>query len=132
MGGHPYQYVVDYQEDVQAALDQLRADVFRRGEYYGADRGAKTPEGALKAAGETGTRSILDILHVQDEPDYCCAAPLTSEELTRYFGTDPPTVAMVEGCDEFWQDLERGKARYVVIREGIAPRKIFFAGYSFD
>jgi hypothetical protein len=132
MGGHPYQYVVDYQEDLQEALSQLRADVFRKGEYHGADRGAKTPKEALKAAGETGTRSILDILRVQKKPDYCCAAPLTPEELRRYFGAEAPTVAMVEQCDEFWEDLERGKARIVLIRENGVPTKIVFAGYSFD
>jgi hypothetical protein len=132
MGSEPYQYVVPFQEDVQAALDELRAEVFRSGNYHGAGRGAKTPEEALEAADEAGTRSILDIARVQKEPRFCCAAPLTLEELMRYFGTENPTVAMVERCDAFWENLERGKARYVVIREDGVPSKIVFAGYSFD
>ena len=35
MGGWPYQYVVPFPDDVQAALDALRADVFAHGDYYG-------------------------------------------------------------------------------------------------
>ena len=131
MGGHPYQYVVDYDDDLQAALDRLRKEVFRKGDYYGADKRPATPEDALELANATGTRSILDILKVQDEPDYCVAAPLSSEDLTRYFGTDRPSPEAVEASDEFWEDLERGKARYVVVYEG-DQRKVFFAGYSFD
>jgi len=131
MGGHPYQYVVEYDDDLQAALDRLRQDVFARGEYHGAERRAKTPEQALELAEETGTRSILDILKVQEEPDYCCVAPLAPDELARYFGTERPSPAAVEACDEFWEDLERGKARCVVVYDG-DERKLFFAGYSFD
>ena len=131
MGGSPYQYVVEYDDDLQAALDRLRREVFRKGEYYGADRGPETPEQALELAEETGTRSILDILRVQADPVHCCAAPLTPEELTRYFGTDRPSAQAVEASDEFWEDLERGKARCLVVYDG-DRRKIFFAGYSFD
>jgi hypothetical protein len=131
MGGHPYRYVVDYDQDLQAALDRLRAEVFRRGEYYGADPKHKNPEAALKASGETGTRSILDITQVQAKPDYCRAAPLTREELIRYFGTEEPTLATVEDCEGFWEDLERGMARCVVVADGDA-KKVLFAGYSFD
>ncbi|MDH4338684.1 MAG: hypothetical protein OEX18_15580 [Candidatus Krumholzibacteria bacterium] len=131
MGAHPYQYVVEYDEDVQAALDRLRADVFRNGRFFGAERNPRTPEQAVKQTGETGTRSILDIVKIRDKPDYCCAAGLTPSEVKRYFGTDRPTVATVEASDKFWEDLERGKARFVVVYEG-EEKKIFFAGYSFD
>ena len=132
MGGHPYQYVVDYSEDIPSALDTLRRQVFERGEFHGSGRGAKTPEEALELAGETGTRSILDIMTIQDEPDLCCAAPLTPGEMTRFFGTVQPSVRMVEESDDFWDHLERGMARYVVIYENGKPTKLFFAGYSFD
>jgi hypothetical protein len=44
MGAEPYRYVVDYQEDVQRALDALRLDVFRKGEYEGAGNGAENPD----------------------------------------------------------------------------------------
>ncbi len=131
MGGHPYQYVVDYDPDTQAALERLRGDVFRQGKYYGADQKPATPQDAVKLAGETGTRSILDITKVKSRPDYCCVAPLTQQELTRYFGTITPTVGQVEESDEFWEDLERGKARCLEVLDN-SVRKLFFAGYSFD
>ena len=131
MGGHPYRYVVDFDQDLQAALDRLRADVFRRGDYFGADPRHKSPEAAVKASGDSGTRSILDITKVQAKPDYCRAAPLTREELLRYFATAEPTLAAVEDCEVFWMDLERGMARCVVVTDGPA-RKLLFAGYSFD
>lgn len=132
MGAHPYQYVVDYREDAQAALDKLREEVFRSGQYQGANLGAKSPEEALEIAGEDGTRSILDIKRVTESPEYFCAAPVIGSELIRYFGTDKPTLAMVENCEAFWMDIERGMARYVVCHEAGLPRKILFAGYSFD
>lgn len=131
MGGHPYQYVVEYEPDIQAVLERLRADVFREGKYFGSDRKPASPQVAVKQAGDTGTRSILDITKVTSRPDYCCVAPLTPAELTRYFGTELPTVAQVEESDEFWEELERGQARCVVaLADGV--RKLVFAGYSFD
>ena len=131
MGGHPYDYVVDYDENLQAALDRIRADVFERGQYYGADRRPKSPEAAVKASGETGTRSILDITRVQAKPDFCRAAALTREEMLRYFGTETPTLELVRDTEAFWMDLERGMARCVVVVEG-GMKKLLFAGYSFD
>ena len=82
--------------------------------------------------GADGTRSILDISRVSDDPDYFCAAPLSHEELERYFGTQKPTEDMVRESDDLWEDLERGQARYVILYEGDDPNGIFFAGYSFD
>src|SRR5262245_21952201 len=132
MGGWPYQYVVPYRDDVQAALDALRADVFARGAYYGADARPRTIREAVARSGESGTRSILDIDRVSRSPGSCRAAPLTPAEVERYFGRVPPTVATVEGCDALWEDLERGQARYVIAYEGGAPAHLVFVGYSFD
>ena len=132
MGAHPYHYLVDYDENVRAALERLRREVFERGAYHGAQKRPRTPEQALELAWETGTRSILDITRISDRPDYCCAAPLTAAEVQRHFGTATPTAGMVEACDELWESLERGKARYTVAYEGGVPRHIVFVGYSFD
>ena len=132
MGADPYQYVVPYQEDIQAALDALRAKVFKSGDYRGSELNPGTPQEALEMTAEEGTASILDILKVSEQPDFCCAAPLTQEELEEYFGTPRPTVEAIEGNEEFWESLNRGMARYVIIYEGEVPTKIFFAGYSFD
>jgi hypothetical protein len=132
MGGHAYQYVVPFQEDAQAALDALRADVFARAEYFGADTGPRSIQEAVARSGESGTRSILDIDRIAEVPDYCRAAPLTPAEEATYFGGAKPTVTMIEECDRLWEDLERGKARYVVGYEDGVATHLVFVGYSFD
>jgi hypothetical protein len=132
MGAHDYQYLVDYEPDIQAALNKLRAKVFASGQFHGADRLPRTPKEALKMAGADGTRSVLDIITISDEPDFCAAAPLSPQELLQYFGTERPTAKMVQENDQFWEDLERGMARYIIIYDGPSPSHIFFAGYSFD
>lgn len=132
MGADPYQYVVDYQEDAGAALARLRQDVFERGDYFGADKHPRTPKEALAWSGDSGTSSILDIEHISQRPDYCCAAPLTPDELLRYFGTATPTAAMVDQSDALWEEMERGMARYFIAYEQGIPRHIVFVGYSFD
>jgi hypothetical protein len=60
------------------------------------------------------------------------AAPLASEEIARCFGGGQPSVKMVDECDPLWEELERGKARYVVAYEEGVPAKWVFVVYSFD
>lgn len=132
MGGWPYQYVVPFQDDAQAALEALRADVFARGEYYGSQARPRNIKQAVDLSGESGTRSILDIERVSKTPALRRAAPLTPAELARYFGDAKPTVRMVEESDDLWQDLERGQARYLATYEAGVPVSLVFVGYSFD
>ena len=132
MGGRPYQYVVPYQANLQAVLERLRNDVFERGEYWGSEARPRSIAEAVRRSGESGTASILDIERISKTPRSCCAAPLTDEEIDRYFGGQPPTVKMVEECEDLWEELERGMARYVVISEGGVPKEVVFVGYSFD
>jgi hypothetical protein len=132
MGAEPYEYTVPYEPNIQSALDKLRRRVFESKEFHGAEFDPPTPEAAFEMTDADGTRSILDISRISDQPDYCCAAPLSSEELERYFGTHKPTRVMMRASDDFWEDLERGMARYVILYEGDEPKEIYFAGYSFD
>jgi hypothetical protein len=132
MGAEPYEYTVAYEPDIQAALDKLRRRVFESKEFNGAEFDPPTPEAALELTEADGTRSILDISRISDQPDFCCAASLSPEELDRYFGTAKPTEVMLRHCAEFWEDIERGMARYVIYFEGDDPKGIYFAGYSFD
>jgi hypothetical protein len=132
MGAEPYEYTVPYEPDIQAALEKLRRRVFESKEFNGAEFDPPTPEAAFELTEADGTRSILDITRVSDQPDFCCAAPLSAEELEQYFDTQKPTKAMLREADEFWDDLERGMARYVILYEGDEPKEIYFAGYSFD
>lgn len=114
-------------------------------------------EEAMEAAAEDGTRSILDMLQVanvpyleaqdasvQDGMDlYCTTFPLSSDELTQLFGTDQPTRNLVNAVlvaseqneaagDEFWDSIDRGTGRHIIVYENDEPVEIFFAGYSFD
>ena len=132
MGAEPYDYVVPYEPDITAALDKLRRRVFESKEFNGAELDPPTPEAALELTEADGTRSILDISRISDRPDYFCAAPLSAEEREEYFGTQEPTEAMVRESDDFWEEIERGMARYVILYENGEPRGIYFAGYSFD
>lgn len=132
MGAEPYQYVVDYEPDIQAVLEKLRAQVFESGEFNGAEMNPATPEEAVEMTECDGTRSILDITTISETPDFCCAAPYTEDELVGYFGTARPTLETAQQIDDLWNDLERGQARYIVIYDGDKPTKILFMGYSFD
>lgn len=132
MGAEPYEYTVPYHPDVQGALDALRRRVFDSKAFNGAEFDPPTPEDAFEMTDADGTRSILDITRISDEPDFCCASPVSPEQLERYFGTQRPTATMVQRCGEFWEDIERGMARYVILYEADEPKGIYFAGYSFD
>jgi hypothetical protein len=147
MGGHPWFYFVDYEADVSAALQRLREREFRAGRYNPAvwfpefPVGPQSPapgalhgsiEEAVEEADADGTRSILDMERVSDEPDYNAVSPLPEEELLELFGTTQPTREMVEGSEELFDRLERGQGVYVVVYGGGRPAEIFFAGYSFD
>jgi hypothetical protein len=147
MGAHPYQYVVEYQPDINAALQALRQREFRAGRYYPALASLSIPGGAsspspgnrhasiaeaVRAADAIGTRSILDLACVADEPDFGVVTPLGEEVLEELYGTTRPTREMVEEDDGYFGDLERGHGIYIVLYRGDEPDEILFAGYSYD
>jgi hypothetical protein len=132
MGAEPYDYKVPYEPDIQAALDKLRRQVFESKKFNRAELDPPTPEAALELAGADGTRSILDISRISATPDFFCASPLSPQELEQYFGTQKPTRETVQKCFDFWEDIERGMARYIILYEGDVPKELFFVGYSFD
>jgi hypothetical protein len=147
MGAHPYWYFVKYQADVEKALNELREEEFRAGRYnpvlpflefpIGPNSPAPGPqhdslENVFADAGADGTRSILDIFAVADEPDFATAAPLSKEVLEGLYGTTQPTRQMIEQNMDFLEDLERGHCVYLVTYKDAMPDELFFAGYSFD
>jgi hypothetical protein len=132
MGAEPWSKFTRYDADIQRALDRLREQVFAAGEYRYAEERPSSIEEALEIADADGTCSVLDIQKVTGEPDFCCAAPFSPSELTNYFGTVHPTRADIEAADGYWEDLERGQARYAIVYAGDEPSEIYFAGYSFD
>ena len=132
MGAEPYDYVVPYEVDFESALQKLRDEVFDSGAFRGAEFGPSSPEEAMAMMEADGTGSILDILAVGDTPDFCTAAPLTDDELLDYFGTTTPTRVDINESGNFWEDIERGHCRIVVLHEDGQPAALYFAGYSFD
>lgn len=147
MGGHAWFYFVDYEPDVNSALQKLREREFRAGRYNPVTWFPEFPVGpdspapgaqhdsideAIEEADADGTRSILDMMVVADEPDFNAVAPLPTKDLVELFGTDKPTREMIEGNDELFEALERGQGVYVVVYKDEQPSEIFFAGYSFD
>jgi hypothetical protein len=147
MGGHPWFYFVDYEPDINAALQKLRQREFQAGRYNPVVWFPEFPvrpqspapgaqhdsiEDAIEEADADGTRSILDMERVSGDPDYNAVAPLPEEDLHELFGTDKPTHEMVEGSDELFELLERGQGVYVIVYSDDQPSEIFFAGYSFD
>ena len=115
-------------------LKNCGTQFFQSGEFNGVEFGPATPEEALRMTVEDGdgTRSILDIMQVADAPNFCCAAPLTPDELQRYFGHGKPTREQLKQAGGFWEDIERGHCRVIVLYHGDEPTQLYFAGYSFD
>lgn len=114
-------------------------------------------EEALEAAEAEGTRSILDIFQVSPVPYaeamatsthggmdlFCTTFPLPQDELLTLFGTEMVTRDLIEAviveseenealADQFWESIDRGTARHILVYEGDYPREVFFIGYSFD
>lgn len=132
MGAEPWLYFVPYQEDVEAALELLRQQEFDAGRYRGSELEPLSMEEAFANMEADGTASILDIMMVSDESNFCAVAPLARETLISIYGTDQPTRAMVEGRQDFYEDIERGQGVYFTVYEDGRPHELCFAGYSFD
>jgi hypothetical protein len=147
MGGEPWFYFVPYQADINRALQALRRREFEAGRYnpvmampdFPVEANAPAPgaqhasiEDAIEAADADGTRSILDMLRVSDDPDYGAITPLSEEDLVSLFGSTTPTREMIESNDDLFEALERGQGVYIVAYRDGKPSEIFFAGYSFD
>jgi hypothetical protein len=143
MGGHPYWYFVPYESDAQHALDTLRDREFKAGRYnpvipflefsepgfLAQQPGPKhrSIDDAVGASSEDGTRSILDIAQVGEEPDFGVAAPVPAARLREWFGTEHPTHAMLTKANELFESIDRGHCVYVIVYEGDQPKELFAA-----
>lgn len=147
MGASPYWYTVTYQPDIEAALQELREREFQAGRYNPVIPFPNFPIGpnspapgarhatmaeAFADADADGTRSIIDLDHVSDEPDYGAVTAMPDEVLLGLFGTTRPTREAVEANHDFWEDLERGQGIYIILYKDDRPDEIYFVGYSFD
>jgi hypothetical protein len=150
MGANPWWYIVDYEADINSALQALRERVFRAGRYFPAIDYIDFPltsaspvpgaqhssiEAAIEAADTEGTQSILDIQIVSETRSRGAVAPLETMELLNVFGTETPASDSVneeEVPDELFDFIDRGQAVYVVLFENSLPSKLLFVGYSYD
>jgi hypothetical protein len=147
MGANPYWYFVKYQPDIDKALFELREREFIAGRYNPATilpefpiledspaPGAKhaSISEVFAAAMEDGTRSILDIERISNEPDFGVAAPFDTNLLEFLYGTTAPTRKMLEENQDYFEEIERGHCFYTIVFKDGKPDEIFFAGYSFD
>lgn len=148
MGSSPYMYLVPYQPNFQRALDELREREFEAGRYNpamfmpphlvddnsppGPGRQHETIEEAQVEADADGTRSILDIDRVANEPDFGVALRLTEAELQELFGTPTPTREQVLEIMPP-EDGERGQAVCLPVYDAVGYAvEIFFGGWSCD
>ncbi|MFJ9853169.1 hypothetical protein [Streptomyces sp. NPDC101150] len=115
MGASEWDHYAPYQEDLGAALEQLRHRVFLAGDCYWVRGGDWLPEeerrprpstlDALRAdewTQHSGTHSILDVFHVQredEEPEICAVQPVTVEEARK---TDE-----TRACQEIPSNLDK-------------------------
>ena len=147
MGAQPYWYFTEYQPDFDAALQELRQREFRAGRYNPVvpflefPLGPESPspgsrhasiEEVVTAAGEDGTRSILDLQHISTLPDFGVAAPLGDATLLDIFETTQPNHVAIETNMDFFEQIERGHGIYIIVCESGKPSELFFAGYSYD
>jgi hypothetical protein len=147
MGADPYYYFVEYQPDIEAALQDLRQREFEAGRYNPAQPfprfpilpGSPAPGAqhefiyeAMEDAGEDGTRSILDIEMVSEWPEPGVASPFSDEDLERHFGTTQPTREMISRKLRFLSSVKRGHCVYITVFESGQPSELFFGGYSID
>jgi hypothetical protein len=148
MGASPWICFVPFHLDLDAALDALREREFEAGRYYpamlmvpdvidadtpGPGRQHATIADAAAAAGAEGTKSILDIESVADDPGFGIVCPLTDEQLDIYFETTTPTRRQILADPAMLNHVERGEAVcFPTYDEQGNPVALCFAGYSCD
>lgn len=99
---------------------------------------------------ESGTGSILDIQGICEDSEFLCAHDVSDKELQELFGTDKPTRQMIEQVlfakpgariwdpvqddkrAQFFETMDRGQARYIILYEDDTPSEILFLGFSID
>jgi hypothetical protein len=155
MGASGWEYVVPYQQDLSAALDALRWQVFAAGDYvtpgsYGEVFDLPEPSGVQDLTedeqywefmGTSGTHSIIDIQSVVpadfDGDDFGTIRPLSDAECAALFGTARPSRADYEtlaGSERLHDYVTGGRwtGRATVLWVGRALAEIVFWGYSGD
>ncbi|WP_406506200.1 hypothetical protein [Streptomyces sp. NBC_01602] len=136
-----------YQEDLNAALQQLRREVFDAGGYYWVNGADWRPEEEREPrprtleelwqdelVQEAGIHSILDVFQVlgpDDTPDYNTVEPVLAEEARELLGTNTLTRAHVKHFGVFPRSRWVGRCAVLHDEQG-QPQEIYFWGHSGD
>jgi hypothetical protein len=137
-------YFVPYQTDISLALASLREREFRSGRYnpvvpypqFPISQTSPSPgpqhssiqDALIASVGVGGTRSILDVNRVSDEPLLGAVAPLSSQDLLKIYATCEPSREMIEKNMNFLHDLDVGQGVYIISYRDGQPSEIFFGG----
>jgi hypothetical protein len=147
MGAEYYYYFVKYHTNPAAVLHELRQREFLAGRYNpviafpkfpvnlttAPGAGHRSIQEAIVAAEADGTRSILDLDTVADEPRFGAVTPLSHEALEDIFGATAPIHEIVEhNLWKLFNLLDRGHGAYVIVYRDGQPDEILFAGLSAD
>jgi hypothetical protein len=141
MGAKAWHYFTQYRDSIERSLEELRQQEFRTRRFYHSERLSATIEEAIANAGESGTCSILDIERISPSPVDWAACPVPVAVLVEAFGTDRPRREVVASVckndgdgafDDFFYELDRGQACYIVTYDEDRPTEVFFAGWSVD
>lgn len=146
MGASGWEYYVPYQEDLGAALNALKKEVFEARDYYW-DPWDEDDTGEARArpatieqlwederVQEEGTHSILDMdrmLRPGEEPDYGTVQPLQPAEAHRATGTDRLTRAHVRAIEPLADKRWFGRCAVLHDDRG-RPEEVYFWGFSGD
>jgi hypothetical protein len=155
MGASGWDYVVPYQEDLGAALDALRRQVFASGDYlkpgyYGDVFDLPEPDSVddlfeqeqyREFMGTSGTHSIIDVASVVPADfageEFGTIRPLSDGEYVELFGVTQPGRAdytPLAGSERLHEYVTGGRwtGRAAVLWADGAPAEIAFWGYSGD
>jgi hypothetical protein len=157
MGASGWEYVVRYQQDLGAALDALRRQVFAGDEwvkpdFYGDVFDLPEPSSVDDLTGQeqywefmgtSGTHSIIDMHSVvpadfgEDEEEFGTIRLLSDADYIELFGVAQPgraDYAPLAGSERFHDYVTGGRwtGRAAVLWEAGAPAEIVFWGYSGD
>jgi hypothetical protein len=154
MGASGWEYVVPYQNDLGAALDALRQQVFASGDYikpssYGEVFDLPDPasledlvaqERYWEFMGTSGTHSVIDVQAVvaaDADDEFGAIRPLSDEEYAELFGTAQPDRAdynALSNSERLYDYVTGGRwtGRAAVLWTDVAPSEIAFWGISGD
>lgn len=154
MGASGWEYVVSYRQDLGAALDALRQQVFASGDYiklssYGDVFDLPDPASLEELLGQerywefmgtSGTHSVIDVQAVvaaDADDEFGAIRPLSDEECAELFGTAQPSRAdydALSNSERLYDYVTGGRwtGRAAVLWADASPSEIAFWGLSGD